>query len=121
MIKSKLCLLTHYCWFARFEKKNFFPLFFKCCCCCFFSIVACFFISVAVGVVGVVAVVMSDMKASKSYNVFYLQGYVDIQQWSETALQDALATVDPITVSIDAGQPSFLPQPTAESTMTRKW
>ena len=24
MIKSKLSLLTHYCWFARFEKKNIF-------------------------------------------------------------------------------------------------
>ena len=66
-----------------------------------------FFYHCCFAVVGIVAVVMSDMKASKSYYVFHVLGYVDIQQGSETALQDALATVDPITVAIDAGQPSF--------------
>ena len=68
-------------------------------------------------VVGIVAVVMSDMKASKSYYVFHLLGYVDIQQGSETALQDALATVDPIAVAIDAGQPSFHFYPSSQQSL----
>jgi len=50
----------------------------------------------------VVAVVTSDMKASKLYCFFHLPSYVDIQQSSETALQDALVSLSssPLTVVI---------------------
>ena len=84
MIKGKLSLLTHYCWFARFEKKNVFALFFS---------VAVFLVLLLVFYQCCFAVVTSDMKASKLYCFFHLPSYVDIQQSSETALQDALRLV----------------------------
>ena len=76
---------------AILEKKNF----------CLFS-ASVFLVLLLVFYQCCFAVVTSDMKASKLYCFFHLPSYVDIQQSSETALQDALVSLSssPLTVVV---------------------